>query len=219
MIRPALEHPDDLRRLLLQRPARDLGADQNDVHHAAVAVVFRRGTDDLEILFIRRSEHELDPWSGQIAFPGGRKDEADADLVATARRETEEELGLKLGAGTPSILIGKLDQLQARVRAKKLQLIIHPIAWMWTEAEAPVLAPSDDEVAEAFWVPINVLANGQRRGGFEDTYSGTRFFFPTIDFGTQGRLWGLTLRMVGEILVRLGRIEDVDTMSLPRALS
>ena len=46
------------------------------------------------LLFIRRARHAHDRHSGEVAFPGGRTDPGDPDPVATALRETEEELGL-----------------------------------------------------------------------------------------------------------------------------
>src|SRR5688500_11808432 len=78
---------------------------------AAVALVLRDGPQGLELLFIRRAEHPLDPWSGQIAFPGGRAEPGDADLRTTAIRETAEELGFDLAADAE--YLGHLDEVQA----------------------------------------------------------------------------------------------------------
>src|SRR3990172_9746127 len=63
---------------------------------AAVALVFREGRDGLELLFIKRAEHERDPWSGHIGFPGGRSEPGETDLRTTVARETAEETGLDL---------------------------------------------------------------------------------------------------------------------------
>ena len=65
---------------------------------AAVALVLREVDGDLEALFIRRAEHDDDPWSGDLAFPGGRLDPGDADAQAAAERESREELSLDLSA-------------------------------------------------------------------------------------------------------------------------
>ena len=70
-------------------------AEQN--HAAAVALVLRQAPA-LELLLIKRSSSEDDPWSGQMALPGGRRDPADAGLQHTAIRETHEEVGLDLRA-------------------------------------------------------------------------------------------------------------------------
>ena len=81
---------------------------------AAVALILRetRG-DDLELLFIKRAARADDPWSGQIAFPGGRHDATDASLEDTAVRETREEVGLELRRD--GAIIGVLDELRPRI--------------------------------------------------------------------------------------------------------
>src|SRR5215216_6649740 len=66
---------------------------------AAVALVLREGLEGPELLVIKRSEAEHDHWSGHLALPGGRVEPEDESLLATAARETLEEVGLDLGAG------------------------------------------------------------------------------------------------------------------------
>src|SRR5439155_1604605 len=63
---------------------------------AAVALVLIEGREGLEALFIHRAERAGDPWSGQVALPGGRHEPSDPDLLATAIRETLEETGVDL---------------------------------------------------------------------------------------------------------------------------
>ena len=67
---------------------------------------------ELHILMIKRADREGDPWSGHMAFPGGRMDKADAHGYAVAVRETEEEVGLSLGPLDQCI--GRLSDLNAR---------------------------------------------------------------------------------------------------------
>jgi ADP-ribose pyrophosphatase YjhB (NUDIX family) len=66
---------------------------------AAVALVLRGGTEGPELLVIKRSEAERDHWSGHLALPGGRAEPEDESLLATALRETFEEVGIDLRAG------------------------------------------------------------------------------------------------------------------------
>src|SRR5204863_9652046 len=78
-----------------RRPAE--AAAEAGVRRAAVALIFRAGRDGSpELLFIKRAEYPGDPWSGQIAFPGGREESGDASLQQTAIRETRGETGIDL---------------------------------------------------------------------------------------------------------------------------
>ena len=80
---------------------------------AAVAAILRV-TSEPELLFIKRAEVAHDPWSGHIAFPGGRMEVSDASLEATAVRETFEELAIDLHDGQ---ILGRLDDIAPRSRA------------------------------------------------------------------------------------------------------
>lgn len=123
------------------------------VQRAAVALILRDGRDGAELLAIHRSEREGDPWSGHIAFPGGRCQPEDPDLYATASRETFEEVGIDLRrVGEP---IGQLDDLQAVGRGRRLDLVISPYVCRLTAPVTPVLNPH--EVQTALWVPLTAL--------------------------------------------------------------
>ena len=67
---------------------------------------------DPEILFIKRAQNKRDKWSGNIAFPGGRRDPGDADDCAAAVRETWEEVGIDIShAAGNAIAAGNLEQI------------------------------------------------------------------------------------------------------------
>ena len=78
---------------------------------ASVAVVLREQGPGAELLFIERAKHEGDPWSGQMAFPGGRVDAGDTSERHTAQRETFEEVGLSLQEAE---YLGRLDDQEGR---------------------------------------------------------------------------------------------------------
>jgi len=201
---------------LTVRPPRVVADADQDWKHAAVAAVFRDGPDGAELLFIQRATHEGDPWSGQIGFPGGRAEDADDDLLHTAARETREELGLELldGAVRP---LGPLDQLQARARRKILAMAITPFAFLHEGTDRPPLMPNH-EVDDAFWVPVHHLADRDRWTWYDARRADVPYRFRAIDVG-QGPapLWGLTHFMTVEILHRLGLVDDVDALTVPRA--
>ena len=75
--------------------------------HAAVALIVdtARSTQDPDIVFIERAAHEGDPWSGHVAFPGGRCESEDDGPSATAVRETREEIGIDLSVACHPMFI------------------------------------------------------------------------------------------------------------------
>jgi 8-oxo-dGTP pyrophosphatase MutT (NUDIX family) len=156
---------------------------------AAVAVVLREGAGGPEILFIRRAEHPHDPWSGQMAFPGGRFEPGDADLVATAVRETREETGLDLAADGDCL--GALDEVRAMARLRPMNLAIAPFVFRLRRDRPLRLS---NEVTSAHWLPLDALFSARFRSLHEYEHRGARMQFPCIVY--EGLvIWGLTYRM------------------------
>ena len=75
---------------LLQELARHAPVEHDGAGTPQAAVALLLTPDPDRLLLIRRAEREGDPWSGHLALPGGRRDESDTDLLATALRETFE---------------------------------------------------------------------------------------------------------------------------------
>src|SRR5437868_15537785 len=95
---------------------------------AAVAAILRERRDgDPEILLIRRAEHPQDPWSGHMAFPGGRVDPDDPSAFEAAKRETREELALDLALFATQI--GELSHLMSIAHGKPLPMVILPFVF------------------------------------------------------------------------------------------
>ena len=139
-----------LESALATRQAKEV--DDPLARRAAVAILIRLGASSQpELFFIQRAVYSGDPWSGQIAFPGGREEAGDGSLVGTVMREAMEETGFDLAAGaTP---IGVLDDL--RPRAVRLPaVVVRPFVYLFPDPPPPVLS---GEVADAFWVPFSVL--------------------------------------------------------------
>ncbi|MFQ6065124.1 MAG: NUDIX hydrolase, partial [Candidatus Bathyarchaeia archaeon] len=63
---------------------------------AAVVLLLKPVDQDIEVLLVKRVENPADPWSGEMAFPGGKRDVKDRDLKQTVIRETSEETNINL---------------------------------------------------------------------------------------------------------------------------
>ncbi|MBM3264690.1 MAG: CoA pyrophosphatase, partial [candidate division Zixibacteria bacterium] len=121
---------------------------------AAVALVVYEDVDGASVLYILRARREGDPWSGHIAFPGGRIEDTDAGPQETAERETLEEIGLDLRAGR---CLGRLDDLTTQLDS------LHVAGFVYSLAAKPVLNRSP-EVLSAFWFPVTRLLEPKRQG-------------------------------------------------------
>jgi 8-oxo-dGTP pyrophosphatase MutT (NUDIX family) len=153
-------------------------------HPAAVALILVPGPDGLEILFIRRAVRAGDPWSGQVALPGGRRDPADVDLEATAIRETQEELAVDL---VRAERLGALDDISPRTQLLP-PVLVRP--FIFVLPDRPPLTPSP-EVQSAFWAPLaRFLLPGVRRDVTLPVPGGERTF-PAYVLG-QDIIWGMT---------------------------
>ncbi|HEX5657326.1 MAG TPA: CoA pyrophosphatase [Polyangiales bacterium] len=171
---------------------------EHPVQRRAAVSVILRGPEP-EILFIRRAEHPNDPWSGHMAFPGGREEPGDGTLLNTAIRETREELSLDLEASAR--LIGRLDELPAVARGKRTGLTISPYVFEVLEGSETTLR-GNYEVAETVWTPLEPLFRGQSATKFPYELAGNRVELPAHDVG--GRIvWGLTHRMLEMLFAQL----------------
>jgi 8-oxo-dGTP pyrophosphatase MutT (NUDIX family) len=187
---------EEVRTALALRPPAQV-ADEASTR-AAVAVILREGASGLELLFIRRAENPQDPWSGQIAFPGGRAERADPDLRATAIRETLEEIGVDLS--TAAEPLGGLDEVRAVARMRPMNLTITPFVFRLREPFEPVLS---DEVRSLHWLPLGELLGTSRRSTMDYAHQGESLQFPCLRVD-ELVIWGLTYRMFMSLQERFG---------------
>ncbi len=164
--------------------------------HAAVVAIFRAAPDsgEPELLLIRRAEVDGDPWSGHVAFPGGRMDPEDDGPLGTAEREVREEIGLDLLAA--GRVLGELNG-QLTLPQLGRQMVVHPfVAALYA---LPELRPDPVEVAHVLWVPWRDLVDGSGSGTMTWEWRGRSLELPCRRL--QGEvLWGMTLRMVEDLL-------------------
>jgi 8-oxo-dGTP pyrophosphatase MutT (NUDIX family) len=156
---------------------------------AAVALILREGAAGIELLFIRRAEHPQDPWSGQMAFPGGRAEPGETDLEKTAVRETAEEIGIDLRRAAQCL--GALDEVRAMARLRPVSLTILPFVFRLREEAEPSLG---DEVRSVHWIPLDELLAAERRSVMEYAHEGETLRFPCLRVEDLV-IWGLTYRM------------------------
>jgi len=165
---------------------------------AAVALVFHQSEGGVpELLFIERAKREGDPWSGQMAFPGGRRDPRDPDIAATASRETLEEVGLELARP-----IGRLDDFSGSRNPRVGPLVVSPFVYALHERPRLVL---NVEVQSTVWIPVPWILHPdssfdypvQREGYVGGTFPAIRFDRYTV--------WGLTYRILCNLFTVLER--------------
>ena len=155
---------------------------------AAVAALLEDGPTGPRVLLMRRAERAGDPWSGHISLPGGRHEPTDADLLATAIRETREEIAVDLAGAT---LLGKLEALHPRTSGPA-GIEVTPFVFVTT---GPVAPATSDEAAAVFWLPLALAASGALDG----TYTYSQMVFPSWTY--EGHtIWGLTMRILGSML-------------------
>lgn len=157
--------------------------------HAAVAMILEEQPNGLNILFIQRSTNENDYWSGQIGFPGGRREPGDVVPRDTAERETWEEIGLDLSAAH---YLGRLSD----IAPGGLQIVVS--CFVYAMKPHSVLYPDKREIADVLWVPARELDSPDRRSHVEFPVRGRLRKFPALKLrdGREPPLWGLTYRLL-----------------------
>ena len=159
---------------------------------ASVALILRKadGEDSgLELLFIRRAVKAGDPWSGHMAFPGGRQEPRDETLYATAVRETAEEVGLDLTSSAS--FIAPLDDQISPLREGHHALAIRPQVFL--SRDLPKLMPNE-EVQRCYWFSLSSLLDPRHRETMPYHWKGSRLQLPVIRID-DADIWGLSLRM------------------------
>jgi len=159
------------------------------IRRAAVALLIAPGEDGPELLFIERARREGDYWSGDIAFPGGRRDDTDPHIEHTARRETWEEIGV----GLPE-QANRLDDFDARTGRRSWPLVVTPFAYL---VGGQPECRMNYEVADVLWVPIRKLIDP--RAAVIHTYGPQQATAPAIQLDHRV-VWGMTLRMLEQFL-------------------
>ncbi len=157
---------------------------------AAVSVIVRAHQGATQVLLLKRAEREGDPWSGQIALPGGRFEPADQNLYVTALRETHEEIGVDLRTAPYHGHAEALHPFSAGPKG----MPVTPFLFALDAAAAPSVT-LNAEASAWFWLPLEAAAAGALRSSitFRDNT------FPAWQF-EQHTVWGLTMRILAQFI-------------------
>jgi 8-oxo-dGTP pyrophosphatase MutT (NUDIX family) len=182
--------PTWIQESLASHPARTI--EREELRPAAVLLpLFVREEQDA-LLFTRRTEN-LHHHRGEVAFPGGKRQAEDADLLATALRETEEEVGI---APADVTVLGRLDDF----------ISIHGYRvspFVGTIPRPDSLRVNPEEIAEVFEVPLDTLADPGifRQEDWRHRGENHPVYFYTVG---EHKIWGLTAAIVRQFFERLG---------------
>ena len=158
---------------------------------ASVMALFYPQPDGLSLIFTKRTDH-LEQHSGQISFPGGAEDEADADALSAALRETNEEIGVDPGDVD---VWGRLNQ-QATITGYSVAPFVGSIPYPYD------FRLSADEVERLIIVPLAHLLNPETRRVAYFPYNGRQY--KNYEFPYNGDvIWGATGRMVNSLITLL----------------
>jgi 8-oxo-dGTP pyrophosphatase MutT (NUDIX family) len=162
---------------------------------AAVAII----VDDhpllgASFLMIQRAERKGDPWSGQMAFPGGKTDTDDQHITHTALREIEEELGVP---GKLLHRFGRLSDILARpYRINQKPMVVSPLL---VEPLRTLRFHPNEEVADVLWVPIAHFTDPANRKTISWNKYGKQLELPCYYYQDK-MIWGMSLMMIDEFL-------------------
>ena len=155
---------------------------------AAVAIIIR-DKDSPSVLMIRRAESKGDPWSGQVAFPGGKKQEGDPSARATAVRETYEEVGIELEKTAD--FLGYAEPMVTHTGTME----VVPAAFLLRDE---VRVKPNEEVASHRWIKLDEMLAPRSRSVYRLNREGVEIRMPAYSVGDYV-VWGLTYRIVSTL--------------------
>lgn len=158
---------------------------------AGVLVGIMPTVDGARLILTKRASH-LKHHPGQIAFPGGKQDEGDADVIAAALREAHEEIGLNPANVQ---ILGTLP-----VHETVTGFVVTPVVARILAPFIPV--PEPDEVDEVFQVPLHHVTDPACFTIQSRRWRGTMRHYFTVPWGPY-YIWGATARILRGLADRM----------------
>lgn len=169
---------------ILEKMRRTLGQNESSEAVAAVAIILSTKGEEVSLLLVKRANSPSDPWSGDMAFPGGKKHRSDERLRDTVLRETMEETGIDL---KKCFFLGTMSEIESNVRKR---MLVQPFIFL-CESQPDVTL--NEELCSFFWVPIKELEGGRCRTNVRG--------LEVQGFKVRGEvIWGLTYRMIENLI-------------------
>lgn len=185
-------HPDIVD--MLKRTLRPVTDEQQA--NTAVAILLKIDNQDLRILFVRRAKNLADPWSGQIGFPGGKREPEDKNLEQTVIRETKEEVGINLLQNCHFLGVADAQKTKPRPDLKVLPFVV------LLEDELPIRL-NRRELQAFFWIPVEQLVENRTIVELASEKQ------PAYVVGKKV-IWGLTYRILKNLFQTLKLQQTMD---------
>jgi 8-oxo-dGTP pyrophosphatase MutT (NUDIX family) len=183
----------NLEKLLTERSANQI-VREDDFVHAAVMMILKQSDHGYSLLFIKRPDNDRDPFSGHMAFPGGRMEMHDNSKLDTAVRETLEEVGINIKRSAR--VLGALDDVNPNNPRARNYVVTPYLSVLQEEVD---VTPDAKEVEKTIWVPMNHLVdekNAQVRIRVRDGREVEDYAYNYDQY----LIWGMTGRVLHQFL-------------------
>lgn len=182
-----------LEQLLSERTSKEI-VRKGDYVHASVMMILKEENESFSLLFIKRPESEKDPFSGHMAFPGGRMEDSDNSKLDTALRETKEEVGIDIFKSGQ--ILGELDDVNPNNPRARNYVVTPYLSILDEEVQ---IIPDVKEVERTIWVPMPHLVdekNAQVRIRERDGRQVEDYAYNYDQY----LIWGMTGRILHQFL-------------------
>jgi 8-oxo-dGTP pyrophosphatase MutT (NUDIX family) len=183
---------------LLANPGKTVPANSKDsvLPKAAVAVILHpeNKSGELLVLFVKRRTREGDPWSGHMAFPGGRYSETDRNLLGTVIREVREEIGVDL---RELASLGGLDE----VIAGGLPIRVTP--YVLLSKDELEIKIDEKEIENCIWIPLSFFQDRKNIQLYKINRLGQTLEVQSYKFLGNQVIWGITFRIIEDFLRKI----------------